>query len=212
MARLPNRKGQALKFFTNGKRADDRYALFEQVGRIVKQTDVAARRAQASTARRAVSFSRAEVLQNFNVRSAQLSGRYRVVQTGSSIRLFASERRISLIAFGGRWAGKNSPGATAEIERGSRVTYTGSFVRTIQGNRAIRVRASRGAKRVHRGPVTMLYGPSPRDMITGARTDPETRNPTGRYAGDVGDKIIRRLVVFHVSELRRLYALADARG
>jgi len=212
MARLRNRKGQALRFFTNGKRADDVYGLFDHVGRVVRRTEEAAKKARVSTSRRAESFAKEEIQKDFNIRSGLLSGKFRVVDSGDAIRLFASQRRVPLLEFGGRWGGRKTPGATAEIERGNRETFASSFIATVKGKRAVRVRKKVGDKRVRRGPLKMLYGPSPKDMVTGQRSDPETRNPEGRYPRDLRKRLIARLAAFHIAELRRLYEVESRRG
>lgn len=199
-------------FYTSGKRADNAYGLFDEVGRIVRRTDKAVGRARASTARRGVSFTRRAVLDQFNIRSGQLTGKLRVVTTGDTIRVFASERPISLIHFGGRWSGRKTTGATAEIERGKRETYPGAFISTIQGRRAIRVRKKRGSKRVHRGPVQMLHGPSPREMVNGTRRDAETGSPVGRYPGNLREITTQRLADYYITELRRQYQVDLDRG
>lgn len=210
--RLPNKKQQAVRFFTNGVRANNAYGLFEHVGQIVRRSDVAQKRAAATTARRAQPIAREEVLKRFTLRPGQLNGKFRTVTTGDSIRLFASERRVSLIAFGGKWGGIKTEGATAEIQRGKRETFPQAFIRTVQGLRAIRVRSFKGGKRAPRGPLTMLRGPSPKDMVTGLRTDAETRSPEGRYPDPPAQHILARLTAEHVAELKRQLALELKRG
>lgn len=211
MARLPNRKQQALKFFTNGKAAQNAYGLYDQVGEIVRRTDRAAQRARASTARRVQPIAREEVLKVFNLKPGQLSGKYRSVVTGDTVRLYASERRLPLLAFGGTWKGPKTDGATAEIVRGKRETFDSGFIAEVKGLRSIRVRKRTGTKRAPRGPLQILRGPSARDMVTGRRTDPEAGTPLGTYGAPVAQKILARLTAFHIAELRRLYAV-EAKG
>jgi hypothetical protein len=212
MARLTNRKSQAVRFFTNGARAQNAYGLFDQVGQIVRRTDKAAKLARASTARRVQPFAREEVLKVFNVRPGQLNGKFRTVTTGDTVRLFASERRLPLIAFGGKWAGPQSEGATAEIVRGKREVYASSFIAAIKGLTSIRVRKRTGSRRAPRGPVQILRGPSPRDMVTGLRSDAETRTPMGFYGPAPAQRILARLAEYHIAELRRLYLSEASRG
>ncbi len=212
MARLPNRKQQALKFFTNGKAAQNAYGLFDQVGEIVRRTDRAAQRARASTARRVQPIAREEVLKMFNLKPGQISGKFRTVTTGDTVRLMASQRRLPLIAFGGNWKGPVADGATAEIVRGKRETFDSGFIAEVKGLRSIRVRERRGSKRALRGPLKMLRGPSPRDMVTGRRTDAEHGTPLGSYGTAPAEKILARLVAYHIDELRRLFAVEAKRG
>ncbi len=210
--RLPNRKQQAVRFFTNGKRAQNAYGLFDQVGQIVRRADRAAQRAKVSTARRVQPIAREEVLKTFNIRPGHLSKKFRTVTTGDTVRLFASERQFPLIAFGGKWGGMLTPGASAEVVRGNREVFQSSFIASIKGLRSIRVRKQRGNRRAPRGPLQILRGPSPRDMVTGRRSDPETRSPQGLYANPPAERIIARLAAFHIAELRRLYQLEQSRG
>lgn len=212
MARLPNRKQQAVRFFTNGKAAQNAYGLYDQVGAIVRRTDRAAKLARASTARRVQPIAREEVLKVFNLKPGQLSGKFRSVTTGDTIRLMASQRRLPVMAFGGRWAGRDADGATAEILRGKRETFDSGFIADVKGLRSIRVRKRTGGKRAPRGPLQILRGPSARDMVTGRRTDPETGSPLGVYGEPPAKRILARLIDFHIAELRRLYAVEAKRG
>ncbi len=212
MARARNRKNQAIKFALNGKRADDAYGLSELVGRYVGRVDVAKKRATVSLARRAGPAVSREIRGAFNVRARQLSGKITAKSTGDSLRIYAFDRRIPLMEFGGKWAGRKSPGAMASVLRGQPEIYAHSFIRTVSGLRSIRVRQQRGGGRVPRGPLQMLYGPSPRDMIIGRRSDPETRAGEGFYPTSVRENVADQLVTFYVGELKRLMDLGVGRG
>lgn len=214
MARTSNRKSRAVRIFTNGKRADTQYALSDQLGRIVRRTDVAKTRAMVSLGRRAITFTRAGIVEQFNVRPGLLTNKLRVETTGDSLIVHAHQRRIPLLAFGGRWGGASTPGATASIVRGKSETYTSAFIAKVGKDRrpGIRVRKQLGARRAPRGPLQMLYGPSPYDMVHGYRADAETRTPLGRYKTDVREKVTARLLGYYVGELRRQYALESSRG
>jgi hypothetical protein len=212
VARNRNRKGQAIKISLNGKAAQNAYALSDEVGRFVGRVDVAKKRAAAGLVRRAGPAVSREIRRWFNVRAGQLSGKITAKDTGDSLRIYAFDRRIPLMAFGGKWAGRNSAGATASILRGKSEIYPQSFIRTIQGLRSIRVRQARGSGRAPRGPVQILYGPSPREMITGRKSDPETRSDLGFYAPRVRDNVTAELVTYYVGEFKRLMDLGIGRG
>lgn len=211
MARLRNKKNQALRFFTNGKRAEDAYGLSRYVGQLVKRTDDATKRSVATTARRLEPLAKREVTAIYNVQQNKLAGKFSVVTTPDTIRLFASDRRLPAIDFGGRWGGVRTPGATAEIVRGQRQLFAGAFINTVQGRTSIRERKVRGGKRVPRGPLIIIRGPSPRDMVIGQRTD-QRRNPLGFIDSPPRDRILPQLLDIYVNELRRQLALGASRG
>jgi hypothetical protein len=212
MARNPNRKSQAFKIKINGKAAQNAYGLSDLVGRFVGRIDKAKTRAAAGVARRAAPVASRAVRSVFNVKSRDLSGKIRAIVTGDSLRVLAFNRRIPLIAFGGKWRGRKSVGSTASVIKGSRETFNHSFIASVNGLRSIRVRQKRGERRVHRGPVQILYGPSPRDMIIGRKSDPETRSPMGFYPPRLRDQISNELIGYYVIELRRLIALESKNG
>lgn len=212
MARLPNRKNQAIQIFTNGKRADNAYGLSDLVGQYVGRLDKYKQRAVAGLARRASPAASREVRKTFNVRAGQLTGKIRAVVTNDTVRVYAFDRRIPLIEFGGRWRGIKSPGATASIVRGQQEIYPQSFIATIQGRKSIRVRQKRGSRRAPRGPVQMLYGPSPREMIIGRKSNAETRDYQGFYSVDPRKAITAELVTYYVGELKRQLEVEARRG
>lgn len=197
---------QATRVWLNGKRADNAYALGDLVGEFVGRSGVARKRAGASLARRAAPVASRAIRATFNVRPRQLSGKITAKDTGDALRIYAWTRRIPLTEFSGKWGGPSTPGATAMVVLGQIDTFEGSFIRTIQGRREIRVRVRKGGRRVARGPVRMLYGPSPRDMIIGHKLDQE-RNVIGSYGNAVENAIVTELVTYYISELGRLMGL-----
>ena len=64
-----NRKSRAVKFYTNGKLANDQYGLSD-FGQTIKRIGKVNKMAGASTARKIVSITRAEVVGVFNVKKA----------------------------------------------------------------------------------------------------------------------------------------------
>lgn len=213
-----NRKMQTLRIFTNGSRADNAYGLSDEVGRIIKRTDRAKQRAEASTARRGASIANRAIRAEFNIPLKEISRKIYMKSTGDALRLYAWNRPISLLAFGGKWKGRRSAGASAQVLRGgSAETFGGSFIiesmkAKASLKRAIRVRSMRGGKRAGRGPLVMLYGPSPRDMITGRRKDAETGTPVGQWGTHVREVVTSEVIAYYISELKRLYAVEARRG
>ena len=207
-----SRRNSALKFYVNGRRAKDLHGLTGVAGRVLSSFDTAVTRAVVGLKRRAVPAASRAVREEYGVKASALSQRYRV-QTGirgrrgdrsDYLSLWASTRRIPLLDFGGRWSGPRSKGATARIERGKSKVYDSAFMATIQGRRAIRVRAFNGTsgKRHGRGPVRMLYGPSAFEMVSGLD-----------HRGSVAarEQVIEELRTFYVAELRRQFKLQGAR-
>lgn len=217
MARLRNRKQQAIHFFLNGKRANYAYGLSKYVGRYVGRVDVAKKRATASLVRRAGPVVSREIRSVYNVSARQLSGKIRAKDTGDSLRVYAFQRATPLMAFGGKWAGRKSPGAMASVLRGQPEIYEQSFIRTVNGLRSIRVRqrpyGRLSGPRFPRGPLQMLYGPSPHNMIHGVVVNAETRSTgSARYPTRVRENATWQLTRFYVRELKRLMDLGVGRG
>lgn len=92
-----------------------------------------------------------------NLAKSDISKRTSVTAGDNYVRVFASGKRIPLSRFGGKWRGRQTPGATAQIWRGGATkTYVGAFALAAG---AIVSRALKGAKRVARLPLTNLFGP-----------------------------------------------------
>lgn len=208
MARASRRNG-ALKFFVNGRRAQQLDGLADPLGNMLSRFDVATSRALVGLKRRAGPAASRGVREQYNLKARSLSGKFRIEEgsQGTSrdrddfISIWASTRRISLIDFGGKWRGRKSEGATAAIAQGGGKTYAGAFIATVQGRRAIRVRsfdAARG-RRAGRGPLHMLRGPSPFEMLSGLDHGPSRA---------VHAAVLSELRVFYTSELRRQFALS----
>lgn len=207
-----SRRNSALKFYVNGRRAKDLHGLTGVAGRVLSSYDTAVTRAVVGLKRRAAPAANRAVREEYGVKAGALSQRFKV-QTGvrgrrgdrsDYLSLWASTRRIPLLDFGGRWSGRRSRGASASIERGKSKVYESAFLATIEGRRAIRVRAFDGTsgKRNGRGPVRMLYGPSAFEMVSGLD-----------YRGSVAarERVIEELRTFYIAELRRQFKLQGAR-
>jgi hypothetical protein len=156
----------------------------------------ASRRSVIAVQRAAGTLVQRDVRSRYGVKLSALKDGYRVVQGRSRkgdayVGVEASARRISLLEFGGRWSrpkGGNlqrmrSKGATAAVQAGARKAYPGAFIadigwRGVSGaaikadtvKRGIYVRqaVSGGTGKRHgRGPVRLLRGPSPLEMLLG---------------------------------------------
>lgn len=206
-----SRRNSALKFYVNGRRAQDLHGLTDVAGRTLSRFDVAVTRAIVGLKRRVAPAASRAVRQQYGVKAGALSKGFKV-QDGTRgrrgdrsdyVSLWASTRRIPLLDFGGRWSGRRSRGARASIERGKSKVYDSAFIATIEGRRAIRVRAFDGTsgKRHGRGPVRMLYGPSAFEMVSGLD-----------YRGSVAarESVMEELRTFYIAELRRQFNLQGA--
>jgi hypothetical protein len=196
---------RALRFTVNGKGAADLSDLAGIPDRILSRFNTAVQRATVGVKRRAGPAASRELRAGYNIRAGALRGKIEARESrsrfGDTIELWATARRTSLIEFGGKWRGPNSPGATAAIARGSSQTYKGAFIATIQGRRAVRVRSFNSAtgRRFGRGPVRILRGPSVFEMLSGI----DGNGPSIK----VGRNVLAELTEFYVAELRRQYAL-----
>ena len=156
-----SRRNSALKFYVNGRRAEDLHGVTDVAGRTLSRFDVAVTRAVVGLKRRVTPAASRAVREEYGVKAGALSKGFKV-QSGARgrrgdrsdyVSLWASTRRIPLLDFGGRWSGPRSRGARASIERGKSKVYDSAFLAPIEGRRAIRVRAFNGTsgKRHARG-------------------------------------------------------------
>jgi len=213
---MASRRNSALKIYVNGRVADGFYGLSKRVGQTVSRMSVASQRAQASLARRVQPLTKSEVRKVYGIKASALTSRMRL-ETGTRkqsdyLSIWASTRKLPLIDFGGSWGGRRTPGAVASILAGARKTYGGAFIATVgwrgtsggavkdgTSSRNIYVR-SQGpdGRRVGRGPLRMLKGPSVFEMIA--------TQGSGRGL-PVAATILPQLQDYYVSELTRQIAL-----
>lgn len=164
-------------------------------------------RALASVRRRMEPVTKRVIRQAYNVKAGELSGKFRLRQSGDALELYATTAGVPLDAFGGRWrgparrkSGQFAPPATAEILRGNRKSYPSAFMATINGTRGIYVRQySRDARsasgRDPRNKLRRLRGPSVFQMTQGL--------------GDVNAAlIVNELNTYRASEIARQLQLA----
>lgn len=223
MPSLSHRRNSAAKLFVNGKRADGLRDLTNKIGKRVSRYSTAAERAKSSLARRFQPTAKREIRKEYGVKQATLNKRMAVAsgirQKGDYVSLQASVRRISLLEFGGKWGGRETPGATASIVLGGSKTYRGAFVasvgwrgssgKAVKGGTATKAIYARSmganGRRAGRGPLVRLYGPSVFEMLSPGS---HTNSPALR----VRTAVISQLESFHVTELARQISLELRRG
>lgn len=175
------------------------------LNRAVARTLAGAKRRFEPAAKRVIRGS-------YNVKTADLSGRFRV-RTGSDgdgefVALEASTKAIPLIRFGGRWrgparrkGGRFAQAASAEVRRGERKVYESAFIATIGGTPRLVARQlirGGGGRRDPRDHLRTLTGPSPYQMLEG-----DGDNNARQVAADVN--------AFIDAELQRQLALGRKR-
>ena len=217
MARPPKHRNRALTFYVNGKTGKSLHGLTDVAGRVLSAFDTAVQRATVGLKRRAGPAVSRAVRENYGIKRTTLSGShmFRIDEgarkQGDYISIWASTRQLPLIDFGGRWSGPGSPGATAEIERGMRKTYTSAFIAPgrIRGQQGPVIYSRlKGKKAVQkygrykgqmREPIRVLRGPSPFEMVSGV----------GGYPATLRTKqtILAELTAFYTTELQRQFKL-----
>lgn len=207
---MASRRNSALKFYISGRQAQSLHGLADLAGGVLSAFDTAVIRATAGVKRRALPAAKRAVREHYGVKASALADKYRL-ETGTSRRrgegasgfvsIWASTRQISLIDFNGRWGGIRTKGAVAQIEKGKSKVYDSAFIAVIQGRKAIRVRTRDAAlqKRVPRGPVRILRGPSPFEMLSGL---------DHRGSRAARDRVLAELTAFYSGEFRRQFTLS----
>lgn len=209
---MASRRNSAVKFYVNGRAAKDLHGITDSVGGVLSAYDTATQRAVVGLRRRAVPAAVRAVRANYNVKAATVRSRVKLEEGSRGrrgersdyISIWASTRRLPLLEFGGRWGGRRTKGATAQIVKGERKVYAGAFISSVQGLRAIRERQfdSATGKRAPRGPLRMLRGPSVFAMLSGLDYEPARRSH---------EATLEELTDFYRSELRRQWAMARGR-
>lgn len=164
-------------------------------------------RSNASVRRRFEPAAKRAIREVYNVRASDLTGRFTVRsgldQGGEYLALNASLKKLPLIGFGGRWGGRKTAGATADIQKGKRKVYASAFIARIGGQRRLVVRqfsrdATAPSGRDGRRKLRSLTGASAFQMVTGQ--------------GDVvATKLAREMNEYRSSELIRQLTLARKR-
>lgn len=203
---------RVVRFYTNGKRANDSYGLAQHVGRIVRRVDVARKRAVVSTSRRAGPMAKANITAVYSIAAAHVTNRVHVYDTGDTLHVNASVLKFPLALFHAQWGGPFTSGATAAVRLGGRHTYPGTFMaagrfrseKLDQVYRRLKGKKKRMVYGRYKGKVreqiVALRGPSTYDMLIElSRETAMGKSGAGAYH--------RQLRAFYISELRRLYAL-----
>lgn len=164
-------------------------------------------RAIMSVRRRFEPAAKRAIRDVYNVRASDLVARFTVRsgldENGEYLSLNASTKPLPLIGFGGRWGGRKTAGATADIQKGKRKIYTSAFIAKVGGQLRLVVRqfsrdATARSGRDGRRKLQALTGPSAYQMVMG-----EDEATAARLA--------REMNAFRGRELKRQLELAKNR-
>lgn len=127
----------------------------------------AIKRAAGTLARQLPVEARRDIQDEYALPAARISKDLDASNTGDSVVLTGRARAVGLVAFGGRWAGRKSEGASAQVFTGKgRHVYGGTFIaKGKNGSNQIFSRSIVGGKRAPRLPLHTLYGPSVASML-----------------------------------------------
>ena len=166
--------------------------------------DRVVKRSLATLNRRLVPATKAAVLEDFGISATSIGKRLFGKATDVSVTIYGETSRVPLNEFGGRYSGRKSKGATAQISKNAgRKTYSSAFI--IKGKKAIYARKivrggqgdlSRGA-RAGRFPLVRLTGPSAVDMVLGngqVKTSDLPADRVQRIAEEIFTKEVDRLI------------------
>lgn len=214
-------KNRALTFYTSGRFGQSLEGLQDIAGQALSRFDTAVERAVIGLKRRASPAVSRAVRENYNIGRGHLADAFRIEEgtrrkngdLSGYIAIWASTRQLPLAYFGGRWGGRNTTGATAEIARGSRKTYTSAFMAPgrirgkaqdliytrIKGRKTIQ-KYGRYKGRM-RESIRAMRGPSPFEMLSGV--DGYTASIRTR------DALLSEMRDFYINELRRQFALRN---
>lgn len=211
-------RNRVVRFLTSGRISDSKHGLSGLVGAAVKKGEDAARKAAASTARKASPFAKALLTSRYSLPPSQITNRISTRVDPQTLHVDASILKFPLAMFRGRWGGRSTPGATASVLLAQTKTYSGAFMATgrfrgvsmpliFSRKRGRKVRMQHGRyKGKMRERIVVNRGPSVNDMLTG-------RDDSGRAVGEnLTEELTAQLFTFYVSELKRLYAAVNANG
>jgi hypothetical protein len=158
-----------------------------RLARIGVDGDKALQRARSTLARRLPVAARRDMQDEYALKASRINDGLSTRTEADAVVLTGSKRGIGLIEFGGKWAGRKSDGATAQVRRTEgRGTYGGTFIAAGKsGNRQIFTRTTKA-----RLPLRALYGPSIADMLKNA----PRRARLADFAQDVLAAEINRLL------------------
>lgn len=148
----------------------DTSPLRHHAGRLSRLADTARERVVTRTIgtlrRKVLTEARRAMAQQFGVGVQAIGQRITAETDADSLTVYGTSGRLSLHLFGGRYGGRKTPGATAEIKRGGRRVYASAFTidsrgKTIYGRPL--VASGRRAPRQ----FVRLHGPSVGSMFLG---------------------------------------------
>lgn len=156
--------------------------------RVVTRTMGTLRRKILTEARRAIA-------QEFGVGVQAIGQRMTSETSADSLSIYGTTGRLPLHEFSGRYTGPKSPGAAAEIVRGSRKVYTAAFA--IKGRSPAVIYARPLVDSTRRAPrrYVRLHGPSVESMFLGR--DGGEQTPAAKVtamAGEIFGAEIERLL------------------
>lgn len=133
-------------------------------------------RSLASVRRRFEPAAKRAIRETYNVRASDLSGKFQVRSGadggGEFMALHVWTQKLPLMSFGGRWGGRKTAGATAQIQSETRKVYGSSFIAMIDGKRRLVARqfsrdSTSPSGRDPRNKLRTLMGPSAWQMVMG---------------------------------------------
>lgn len=144
-------------------------------------------RATATLMRRIVPETRRDIQAEYNLPARRILPFLSARRGDGYVELTGSKRGIGLVQFGGRYGGRKTEGAVAQVRKAELAHfYGGTFIANLRGgNRQIVARF--GPKRL---PLRTLYGPSIAQML---RNEPR-RARLARYMQSVATAEIDRLL------------------
>lgn len=154
-------------------------------------------RTVATLRRRLGTETRKFVSEQFGIGVQAIGRRVTTSSDANSVSVYGTTGKVPLGEFGGRYGGRLTAGATAQILRdGSRQTYKSAFI--IKGRKTILARKLlAGGKRAARFPLVRLHGPTVESMVLGGGAFANADTPAVRaskVAGEIFDAEIDRLI------------------
>lgn len=149
----------------------DTSALQRNAVRLGRLADTARERVVTRTIgtmrRKLLTQARREVSAEYGIASREIGQRMTSESTSDSLSIFGTTGRLPLHVFGGRYTGRKSAGASAEILRGNRKVYRSAFAIKNRNPAVLYTRplgsdGKRAPKRYVR-----LHGPSVESMFLG---------------------------------------------
>lgn len=132
-----------------------------------RNADKAAQRARATLARRLPVAARRDIQTEYALKASRINAGLSVRNEADAVVLTGAKQGVGLIEFAGRWGGRKTTGASAQVHvGGARTVRPGSFIAVGRNaNRHIFARAMLGGRRAGRLPLVTAYGPSIAQML-----------------------------------------------